>query len=84
MDVGQTVRHDRGEQTVTNLDIEPSYMCDRCHVSRAAYLIKLINGELSLCGHHYNRHKEMLDKNSYEVIELNKVEEALKLTEKAV
>ena len=84
MDVRQTIGHDRGEQTMTNLDIEPLYMCDRCHVSRAAYLIKLINGELSLCGHHYNKHKEMLDKNSYEVVELNKIEEAPKLTEKAV
>jgi len=84
MDVGQTIGHDRGEQTMTNLDIEPLYMCDRCHVSRAAYLIKLINGELSLCGHHYNKYKEALDKNSYEVVELNKIEEAPKLTEKAV
>ena len=84
MDVRQTIRYDRGEQTMTNIDIEPSYTCDRCHVSKAAYLIKLINGELSLCGHHYNKYKEALDKNSYEVIELNKTEEAPKLTEKAV
>ena len=59
------------------------HYCDRCQVSRASYLIKLLNGELSLCGHHYNRYKKALDEKAYEVIELNKTEVSPKLTEMA-
>jgi hypothetical protein len=47
------------------------------------YLVKLIEGELAFCGHHYNKNKEALDKKAYEVIELNKVEEAAPELEKA-
>lgn len=68
---------------MTKNDLNPVYVCDRCYVAKAAYLIKLVNGELSLCSHHYFKHKEMLDKNSYEVIELDKIEKTPKL-EKAV
>jgi len=39
------------------------------------YLVKLVDGELAFCGHHFNKNKAGLDKVSYEVIELNKVEE---------
>ena len=41
---------------------------------QAMYLIKLMDGELAFCGHHFNKNKEALDKVSYEVIELNKEE----------
>ncbi len=37
--------------------------------------MKLIEGELAFCGHHYNKNKEALDKVSFEMIELNKTEE---------
>jgi len=53
--------------------------CDRCHVARASHLIKLLEGELYFCGHHYTDHKEALDKKAYEVIELNKTEEVPQL-----
>jgi len=39
------------------------------------YLIKLVDGELFFCHHHYNKNKEALDKVAYEVIDLNKIEE---------
>jgi hypothetical protein len=58
--------------------------CDKCNsVVPAMYLVKMVNGELSFCGHHFNKYKEGLDKVSYEVIELNKVEEAPQLVEMA-
>jgi hypothetical protein len=47
------------------------------------YLIKLVDGELFFCGHHYNKNKVGLDKVSYEVIELNKMEEAIPQLETA-
>ena len=78
-------------QTVLNL--EPLIMtsedltrwigCDQCGTAQAMYLIKLVDGELFFCGHHYNKNKEALDKVSFEMIELNKKEEAPQLTEMA-
>ena len=50
--------------------------CDKCNsVVPAMYLVKLVDGELAFCGHHYNKNREALDKVAYEVIELDKVEE---------
>jgi hypothetical protein len=43
------------------------------------YLIKLVDGELFFCHHHYNKNKEALDKVSFEMIELNKTEEVPQL-----
>ena len=59
------------------------YYCDACSVARASHLIKLLDGELAFCGHHYAKNKEALDKKAYEVIELNKTEEAIPILEKA-
>lgn len=54
--------------------------CDSCGPAvTASYLIKLIDGELSFCGHHYRKNQEALDKLAFEVIELNKVEETTQL-----
>jgi hypothetical protein len=53
--------------------------CDACGSAQALYLLKLIQGELALCGHHYNKNKEALDRVVYEVIELNKREETNEL-----
>ena len=53
--------------------------CDGCGSAQALYQLKLIQGELYLCGHHYNKNKEALDKVSNEVIELNKTEETIEL-----
>jgi len=54
-----------------------------CSVARATHLIKLLDGELAFCGHHYNKNKEALDKKAYEIIQLNMVEEAVPQLEKA-
>ena len=68
---------------MTSEDLDLIYYCDKCTVARATYLIKLLDGELSFCAHHYNKHKGALDKKAYEVIELNKIEEAAPILEKA-
>ena len=57
--------------------------CDRCGTAQAMYLVKLVEGELAFCGHHLNKYKKGLDKVAYEIIELNKVEEPIQLTEMA-
>lgn len=59
------------------------YYCDACSIARASYLIKLLDGELSFCSHHYNKYKKILDEKAYEMIELNKKEDSPKLTEMA-
>ena len=43
------------------------------------HLVRSTNGELTFCGHHYNKDKEALDKWGYEMIELNKTEEVPQL-----
>jgi hypothetical protein len=62
--------------TMTSEDLTRWIGCDQCSTAQAMYLIKLVEGELFFCGHHYNKNKEGLDKVSYEVIELNKVEQS--------
>jgi hypothetical protein len=68
---------------MTSEDLDLVYYCDACSIARASYLIKLLDGELAFCGHHYNKNKEVLDVKAYEVIELNKIEEAAPQLEKA-
>jgi len=68
---------------MTSEDLNLIYYCDACSVARASHLIKLLDGDLAFCGHHYNKYKEALDKKAYEVIELNKTEEAIPILEKA-
>jgi hypothetical protein len=43
-----------------------------------------MDGELAFCGHHFNKNKEALDKVSYEIIQLNKVEEIPQLQEERI
>ena len=52
--------------------------CDVCP-AQAMHLVRGTSGELTLCGHHYNKDKEALDKWGYEMIELNKTEEVPQL-----
>jgi hypothetical protein len=47
------------------------------------YLVKLVEGELFFCGHHYNASKAGLDKVAYEVIDLNKIESEVPILETA-
>jgi len=68
---------------MTSEDLDLIYYCDACSVARASYLIKLLDGELAFCNHHYNKYKGALDEKAYEVIELNKTEEAVPILEKA-
>jgi hypothetical protein len=44
--------------------------CDQCQVAQAMYQVKLVEGELYFCGHHYNASKRGLDRAAYEVVEL--------------
>jgi len=56
--------------------------CDKCGDSaQAKWIIKLVEGELYFCGHHKNKYEAGLAKVSYEMIELDKVEEVLLLEE---
>ena len=64
---------------MTSEDINKWIGCDQCSSAQALYLVKLMDGELAFCGHHYNKNKAGLDKVSYEVIELNKTEEVNEL-----
>jgi hypothetical protein len=68
---------------MTTEDLTRWIGCDKCSIAQAMYLVKLVEGELFFCGHHYNASKTALDKVSYEVIDLNKIEEELPILEKA-
>jgi hypothetical protein len=60
---------------MTSEDLDKWIGCDQCGSAQAMYLIKLMDGELAFCGHHFNKNKEALDKVAYEIIQLNKIEE---------
>lgn len=64
-------------------DINKWIGCDQCGSAQALYLVKLMDGELAFCGHHYNKNKEGLDKVGYEVIQLNRTESTPELVEMA-
>ena len=65
----------KGEMHVTE-DLTRWIACDKCGDSaQAMWLIKMVAGELYFCGHHKNAFEEGLAKVSYEMIQLNKVEE---------
>ena len=69
---------------MTSEDLNRWIPCDKCGESaQAMYLIKLVDGELAFCGHHYNKFKGALDKVAYEIMQLNKTEEEIPLLEKA-
>ena len=42
--------------------------CDRCS-AQAWVVVKLMDGELTFCSHHYNRYKDNLDKVVYETLD---------------
>jgi hypothetical protein len=62
--------------------IQPWIGCDKCHSAKAAYLVRLINGELYFCSHHLNKYKGALDSLAYEIVELDRKEEAAPQREK--
>jgi hypothetical protein len=59
---------------MTSEDLNKWIGCDQCGSAQAMYLIKLMDGELAFCGHHYRKNKEGLDKVAYEIIELDRKE----------
>jgi hypothetical protein len=42
--------------------------CDSCG-AQAFVLVKLLNGSLMFCGHHYAKNSEKLDNQSYEIVD---------------
>ena len=42
--------------------------CDRCG-AEALVLVKGLSGELTFCGHHFNRYKVKLTEYSYEIVD---------------
>ena len=73
-----------GRWIMTSEDINKWIGCDQCGSAQAMYLVKLMDGELAFCGHHYNKNKEALDKVTYEIVQLNKIEEIPQLTEERI
>ena len=69
---------------MTSEDLNKWIGCDQCGSAQALYLVKLMDGELAFCGHHFNLNKEALDKVSYEIVELNKTEEVPQLEKEEV
>jgi hypothetical protein len=63
-------------------EIQEWLKCDSC-VAQAQWLARSVSGELYFCGHHKNKLGAGLDQWAYELIELNKTEEAPKLLETA-
>lgn len=60
---------------MTSEDLNRWIGCDQCATAQALYLVRLVEGELAFCGHHYAKNKEALDKVAFEIVELNKKEE---------
>jgi hypothetical protein len=68
---------------MTSEDLTIWIKCDSCS-AQSKYLIRGTTGELYFCGHHRNKFSETIDKWSYEIIELDKVEETPQLTEERI
>ena len=64
-----------GRWTMTSEDLNKWIGCDQCGSAQALYLVKLMDGELAFCGHHYAKNKEALDKVAYEIVDLDRKEE---------
>ena len=69
---------------MTSEDLNRWIGCDQCGSAQALYLVKLMDGELAFCGHHFNLNKTALDKVAYEIVELNKTEETPQLTDERI
>jgi hypothetical protein len=68
---------------MTSEDLTRWIACDACSTAQAKWLIKLVEGELFFCGHHKNKFEDGLAKVSYEMIELDKIEEEVPTLETA-
>ena len=48
--------------------LKVSDRCDACQ-AQAFVLVKLANGELYFCGHHFNQHELNLRESAYEIVD---------------
>ena len=69
---------------MTSEDLTKWIGCDQCGSAQALYLVKLMDGELAFCGHHFNKNKGALDKVSYEIVELDRKEAVPQLEKEEV
>ena len=69
---------------MTSEDLTKWIACDQCNSAQALYLVKLMDGELAFCDHHFNKNKEALDKVSYEIVELDRKEAVPQLEKEEV
>ena len=60
------------EEEVEIEGVTQQYRCDQCG-SRSYYKVVLNEGELFLCYHHFNRHKEALDGVAVKIIDESKL-----------
>ena len=70
----EAMRRHPSYQEPVDETVEPEWVmdsrdrCDRCS-AQAYYLVKLLEGELMFCRHHFLKHEETLSKISYEIID---------------
>ena len=59
------------EETVVSVPIKHLKVIDRCDQcgAQAFVIVKLLAGELMFCGHHYNKNKDKLNSEAYEIID---------------
>lgn len=60
---------------MTSEDLTRWIKCDSCS-AQALYLTKGTSGELYFCGHHRNKYSKTIDSWAFEIVELNRKEEA--------
>ena len=69
---------------MTSEDLNRWIGCDQCATAQALYLVRLVEGELFFCGHHYAKNKEALDREAYEIVELDRKETVPQLEKEEV
>ena len=63
---------------MTSEDLNKWIKCDSCS-AQALYQAKGTSGDLYFCGHHRNKYSKTLDSWAFEIVELNRKEEAPQL-----
>ena len=57
------------EQSIeTRQELSLSDRCDKCQ-AQAFVRVKLVNGELYFCGHHFTEHELNLRESAYEILD---------------
>lgn len=68
---------------MTTEDLTKWIKCDSCS-AQALFLARSTSGELYFCGHHRNKYKDTLDSWAYEIVDLDRKEEAPQLEKEEV